>query len=114
MNRIHSLLALVALLAFAGRAEDATYDLHEWGVFPVPRNAAWALLDTRAELSSMPKFFSKVWPDRNLPWFGDVSKPVVYLYATQPLAVELKFRFADGRPGPFGTIDQPVVPAPVN
>ena len=77
---------------------EATYELHEWGVFPVPRNAAWAMLDTRAELSTMPDFFFMVWPKERLPWHGPVTKPVIYFYPTSPLEVKLKIRFADGRP----------------
>ena len=91
-------LFLLGFVAPLCRGGDASYDLHEWGVFPVPRNAAWAMLDTRAELSTMPDFFYMIWPKERLPWQGDVTKPVIYLYPTQPLEMKLKIRFADGRP----------------
>src|SRR3954463_10507984 len=98
MIRTKLILVLAALLAVASNAEDATYEIHEWGVFPVPRNAAWMNLDTRADLSTMPKFFWKTWPEQRLPWRGAVRKPVVYFYCDKPLSVDLKIRFADGRP----------------
>jgi hypothetical protein len=81
--------------------EEATYELHEWGVFPVPRSAAWTMLDTRVEIAGMPKFFCKVWPDQHLPCeikMAPVWKPVIYLYPTQALDVNLKIRFENGRP----------------
>jgi len=96
--RILILLTTLCSLAIACRAAEPTYDLHEWGVFPVPRNVEWAMQDTRAELSGMPAFFCMVWPREKLPWFGPVRKPVIYLYPTQPLQVSLTIRFAEGRP----------------
>ena len=82
------LVFFLLLLPALSCAEDATYELHEWGVFPVPRNSAWAMLDTRAELASMPKFFWKVWPGgEHLPWMGDVSKPAIPPHTLTPVRV---------------------------
>ena len=91
-------LALLMVVAASCRAAEPSYELHEWGVFPVPRNCEWAMQDTRAELSGMPAFFCMVWPKEKLPWQGSVRKPVIYLYPTDPMQVSLKIRFADGRP----------------
>ena len=91
-------LSLLLLPALSRAGDAPSYEMHEWGVFPVPRNAAWANIDMRAEISSMPKFFWKMWPEQHLPWRGGVNKPVIYFYCDKPLSVNVKIRFADGRP----------------
>jgi len=74
------------------------YELHEWGVFPVARNDAWAMRDLRAEWATFPKFFNRVWPEKSLPWRGEVSKPVIFMYAAKSQTIDLKVSFATGRP----------------
>ncbi|MBI3830485.1 MAG: hypothetical protein HY291_13275 [Planctomycetes bacterium] len=94
----------------ADQAEaPATYELHEWGVFMVPRNAAWANLDMKGEWSSMPKEFYGRLPQRDLPYRGPVAKPVIYFHAEKPVALKLTIRFADGMP----TIWWPAAERPV-
>lgn len=93
---ISSLLFTTALLA--AEAQDAVYDLHEWGVFPIARNSAWAMSDMRAEWATFPDFFYRVWPKKRLPYFGPVTKPVVYFHAERLGPVQLTIKFAEGRP----------------
>lgn len=108
-----ALLAVIAIpvLQAAEKAEaPGTYELHEWGVFMVPRNAVWANLDMKGEWSSMPKEFYGRLPERTLPYRGPVSKPVIYFHAEKPVALKLTIRFADGVP----TIWWPAAERPVN
>jgi hypothetical protein len=79
-------------------AEDTDYELHEWGVFPIARNDAWAMSDLRAEWASFPEFFYRVWPDKRLPWHGAVEKPVIFFHSKSALTIDLKVKFSDGRP----------------
>lgn len=82
----------------AVRAEEPGYELHEWGVFTVPRNAAWANLDMKAEWASMPKEFYSRFPKENLPYWGPVKKPVIYFHADKPIKISLVIRFSEGVP----------------
>lgn len=91
-------IVMLAVIAPCCGAADLPFELHEWGVFPVPRNAAWAMLDTRAELAEMPEFFCMMWPKEKLPWHGPVTKPVIYFYPEHAMELSLKIKFADGRP----------------
>lgn len=89
-----------ASLAGAGEGADAKpgYEFHEWGVFTVPRNAAWANLDMKAEWATMPKEFYGRLVGRYLPYRGPVKKPVIYLHADKAMSVKLSIRFAEGVP----------------
>lgn len=97
-------LLFSCLLGFAlahggeGKPPELEYEIHEWGVFPVPRNAAWSNMDMRAEWASMPKSFYGILPDRELPYRGPVAKPVIYFHAKQPCRLNLTIRFAEGVP----------------
>ncbi|MCW8129311.1 MAG: hypothetical protein KIS92_02915 [Planctomycetota bacterium] len=97
-------LALLLALPFfvrngsAAEPEKASYELHEWGVFPIARNDAWAMRDLKEEWAGFPAFFNRIWPERRLPYRGEVAKPVVFFYAEKPLDVKLTVRFAEGRP----------------
>ena len=70
MNRFTvGLLALLCCVAPLRAAETPLtpaepYELHEWGVFSVPRNAVWSQMDMRAEWATFPNFFYRVWPDK--------------------------------------------------
>ncbi len=75
-----------------------SYSIHEWGVFTVPRNAAWANADMKSEWAGMPKEFYGRLPGRQLPYRGPVRKPVIYLHADGPMSVKLSIRFANGLP----------------
>ena len=89
--------------------EPGAYELHEWGVFTVPRNAAWANLDMKAEWASLPKGFYGQLPGKELPYRGPVKKPVIYFHAEKPMKLSLTIRFADGLP----TVWWPAAEAPV-
>jgi len=93
-------LCLLAWVSAASAFEPPKegYELHEWGVFSVPRNDAWAQRDMRAEWAGFPKFFDRVWPDKHLPWNGPVKKPVIFLYTAKEMSLEMNVRFAEGRP----------------
>lgn len=80
------------------RAEEPGYELHEWGVFLAPRNAAWTNLDMKAEWASMPKEFYASFPRKNLAYRGPVLKPVIYFHADKPMKIALDIRFAEGVP----------------
>ena len=115
-NLLRILLVLLATMSLLGLVPPAScgetpeYELHEWGVFTVPRNAAWANLDMKAEWASMPKEFYGQLPGRNLPYNGPVKKPVIYFHAEKPLTLKLNIRFADGVP----TVWWPAVSFPTN
>jgi hypothetical protein len=102
------LLALIVALmpclaAFAADAPSPTYTLHEWGVFTVPRGNQYSQQDLKREWQSFPDFFhcdsavgkpDRV-PDEDLV---RVKKPVVWLYADQPMTAALTVGFPQGRP----------------
>lgn len=93
----------LAVFAAAARAAEPApaapeYDLHEWGVFTVPRNEAWAQRDMKQEWAGFPEFFNRAWPSAKLPYRGPVRKPVIYLHAKEKVNVALTVRFAEGRP----------------
>ncbi|MBI3829347.1 MAG: hypothetical protein HY291_07510 [Planctomycetes bacterium] len=99
------ILAAALLLPAAGMSAGEApkpaaepYELHEWGVFPVPRNDAWAMRDLKEEWAGFPAFFNRVWPERKLPYRGAVEKPVIFFHAEHQMAARLKIRFAEGRP----------------
>lgn len=94
------LIVVLAVLSASGSltAEEPGYDLHEWGVFTVPRNAGWANLDMKAEWASLPKGFYARFPAVNLPYRGPVRKPVIYFHAAKPMKLSLNIRFANGVP----------------
>ncbi|MBI3829348.1 MAG: hypothetical protein HY291_07515 [Planctomycetes bacterium] len=84
---------------FGGEAQPAgAYELHEWGVFSVPRNDAWAQHDMKQEWAQMPKEFYGRAPGRYLPYRGPVKKPVIFFHAQKPLQVKLTITFAEGSP----------------
>ncbi|MCW8132502.1 MAG: hypothetical protein KIS92_19295 [Planctomycetota bacterium] len=111
-SKVVLILAALILAGFA-HAENAPpppYELHEWGVFAVPRNAAWANLDMKGEWAGMPKAFYGMLPERGLPYHGPVLKPVIYFHAEKPLKIDLTVTFAEGTP----TIWWPAASDPVN
>ncbi|MCZ7643740.1 MAG: hypothetical protein M5U26_00410 [Planctomycetota bacterium] len=103
-SRISCILVLTVLANAAaplpgGEAgAEPEYSLHEWGVFTVPRNEAWAQRDMRAEWADLPGFFYAMWPKEKLPYRGPVRKPVIFFHAEKPLGIRLGIRFAEGRP----------------
>lgn len=89
------------------KIDNDVYAVHEWGVFPIARDAAWAKQDMLAEWSTFPSFFRGVLPGRKLfspselkPNHGImiVTKPVVYFYNQKQTAIDMKVTFPDGRP----------------
>lgn len=87
--------------------DNDQYKLHEWGVFPTPRNAAWAKQDMLAEWASFPSFFRGVLPGRKLfspselkPNLGIliIDKPLVYIHNENMTAIDMKVTFQQGRP----------------
>ncbi|MBI3829349.1 MAG: hypothetical protein HY291_07520 [Planctomycetes bacterium] len=98
---ISMLLCALGLAGAAFTAEpnaDAAYELHEWGVFSVPRNDAWAQHDMKQEWAQMPKEFYGWPPGRTLPYRGPVRKPVIFFHAEKALQLDLTIRFAEGAP----------------
>lgn len=91
-------LSAACALSAERAPEAASYELHEWGVFTVPRNEAWAQRDMKQEWSCFPEYFNRSWPTEQLPYRGPVRKPVIYLHAKEKMKVELTVRFAEGRP----------------
>lgn len=104
MNRRKLLIsvsvALCACTLASCFAADSEYELHEWGVFSVPRGDAWAQRDMKMEWATFPEFFFKTWPTVKLPLSHPQAarKPVIFLHAEKPLSLELSIRFAEGRP----------------
>jgi len=92
-----TLLGLSSLCA-AARGAEGPYDLHEWGVFKVSRNDAWAQRDMKEEWASFPKFFYRMWPERHLPWRGAVDKPVIFFHAEKAVKLQFTVTFATGKP----------------
>lgn len=82
------------------------YKLHEWGVFPIARDAAWAKQDMLAEWQTFPKFFRGNMPGRKLfspseidpPQIMTVRKPVVFIHNLNQTAIDMKVTFPKGRP----------------
>jgi hypothetical protein len=95
-------LILVAIFCFCVFRPNVSaaegYELHEWGVFPIARNDAWAMSDLRAEWASFPDFFYRIWPDKRLPWRGAVDKPVIFFHGPAGTKIEFQVRFSEGRP----------------
>lgn len=103
MGRGMWFVALLCMAQALSAAEDKdpkaeAYDLHEWGVFSVPRNEAWAQRDMKAEWATFPEFFNRIWPEAKLPYHGPVRKPVIYLHANKKFNLSLTIRFTEGRP----------------
>ena len=77
------------------------FAVHEWGVFSVTHDAAYANADRRAELEELPKFMYGQMATRELPKHfvpRRVRKPVVFFHAPGPLTVEFRVAFAEGLP----------------
>lgn len=104
------LLASIHVFAAEPKAPAPPYELHEWGVFMVPRNAAWANMDMKGEWGSMPKEFYGLIPDRDLIYRGPVAKQVIYFHAEKPLHLKLTVTFAQGVP----TVWWPAAESPAN
>lgn len=79
-------------------AETPTYDVHEWGVFTVPRGADWLKQDMLNEWKTFPDFFQGTLPNRDLVYRGPVTKPVLFFHTQDQFAIELYIQFADGQP----------------
>lgn len=91
-------LLWAAAVPCAEKEPEGSYELHEWGVFSVPRNDAWAQRDMRQEWSEMPKEFYGRMKGRSLPYRGAVKKPVIFFHANKAMQVTLAIRFAQGCP----------------
>jgi hypothetical protein len=91
---------LIATLAASCAAAEGEYELHEWGVFSVPRGEAWAQRDMKQEWATFPEFFFTIWPTAKLPYerVQSMRKPVIFVHAPKPLTFDLTIRFPDGRP----------------
>ena len=80
------------------RDENPKYQMHEWGVFTVPRDADWLKQDMLREWQSFPTFFHGTLPKRSLAYRGPVTKPVMYFHSDEEFALNLYIHFADGQP----------------
>lgn len=89
------------------KIENDRYALHEWGVFAVARDAAWAKQDMLAEWQTFPAFFRGILPGRKLFQPGElipqqeqlnVWKPVVFIHNEKMTAIDMKVTFPTGRP----------------
>ena len=80
---------------------QAAIEVHEWGVFAVYPDEAYAGVDMAAEWAGLPRFIYQLEPSRRLPYHGPVLKPVVYFHAKDDLpagSIALTIRFSAGRP----------------
>ena len=77
---------------------DPKYQMHEWGVFTVPRDADWLKQDMLREWQSFPTFFHGTLPKRSLAYRGPVTKPVMYFHSDEEFSLNLYIHFADGQP----------------
>lgn len=100
LHRIVATIALSACLGPLGGAEEkkADYEVHEWGVFTVPRDAKWLQQDMLSEWQSFPEFFHGVLPGRQLSYRGPVRKPVLFFHGESKDPINLTLKFKEGRP----------------
>ena len=81
------------------QAQEDNYEVHEWGVFSIPRGAEWANQEMLREWQSFPEFFHGTLPDRQLVYRGLVTKPVIFFHGVPDKThVRLLVRFNEGRP----------------
>jgi len=98
----HGCTSLAAAPAQVTVREPTAADLtvHEWGVFTVYENAAYANADMKAEWESFPDWFYRQFPTLRLRTMPTcVRKPIVYFHSPHR-AQEVKFEvtFAQGAP----------------
>ena len=74
------------------------FEVHEWGVFPVPRNDAWAMRDLLSEWATFPEFFHGRLPERGMLYRGPVTKPVIWIHTEEEFRLSVEVRFEPGRP----------------
>ena len=79
---------------------DSEFSVHEWGVFTVPRGAAWAKQDMLLEWQSFPSFFHGTLPGRRVKDQAPmiIRKPVIFFHCEEELNVDLLVRFSEGQP----------------
>ena len=82
----------------AEKVDSAKYELHEWGVFTVPRDADWLKQDMLSEWQSFPSFFHGTLPKRSLAYRGPVTKPVIFFHAENEIDINMYVHFSDGQP----------------
>jgi hypothetical protein len=74
--------------------------VHEWGVFRVQNDIAYANADMRAIWDGLPKFVYGQLPGRELPkhWnnYMIVDRPVLFFHSPQPLDINLQVDFPKG------------------
>jgi hypothetical protein len=102
------IFALVAALTFvpAATADEAVGNgltVHEWGVFRVNEDAAFANADLRAEWDDLPDFAYGHLKGRAVPqhWgaFEERAKPIIFFHAQKPLTIRVNVGFPGGMAG---------------
>ena len=94
LTNSHKVLGQVA----AEKVDSTKYELHEWGVFTVPRDADWLKQDMLNEWQSFPTFFHGTLPKRSLAYRGPVTKPVMFFHAENELDINMYIHFSEGQP----------------
>jgi hypothetical protein len=77
--------------------------VHEWGVFRVNEDVAFANADLRAEWDDLPEFAYGHVKGRTVPqhWgaFEERAKPIIFFHAQKPLTIRVKVDFPGGMAG---------------
>jgi len=96
-------LMVVASSAFADEPQAKGLTVHEWGVFRVNSDSAFANADLRAEWDDLPEFIYGYVKGRLVPqhWgaFEIRRKPIIFFHAIEPTKVHVKVEFPGGQAG---------------
>ncbi|HEV3202905.1 MAG TPA: hypothetical protein VGY77_00910 [Gemmataceae bacterium] len=75
-------------------------EVHEWGVFRVQKDIAYANADMRVIWDNLPKFVYGQLPGRELPkhWnnYMIIDKPVIFFHSPEPVDIQLQVDFPKG------------------